>query len=205
MGRSFFLYSPAPTLRLVQLVSRDACLHSIQLNPTTSISLSYMCYLLYLIINLSNMSASQESPGHDIEHAPVTSVLQDGDIPLTKQVMSEDERVITALGYKQEFKREFSLWTTFCVSFAVLGLLPSFASTVYYGNCFYLLVSCVSEALTISMKEWATQEQQAWSGAGLLLWFSSNVWPWQWQNCVPLCRPGILYPLCRIDSADKMS
>ena len=38
-----------------------------------------------------------------------------------------------ALGYKQEFKREFSLWTTFCVSFAVLGLLPSFASTLYYG------------------------------------------------------------------------
>ena len=47
--------------------------------------------------------------------------------------MTEDERVITALGYKQEFKREFSLWSTFCVSFAVLGLLPSFASTVYYG------------------------------------------------------------------------
>ena len=74
------------------------------------------------------------SSGPDIEQAaPVTSVLQDGDIALTKPVMSEDERVITALGYKQEFKREFSLWTTFCVSFAVLGLLPSFASTVYYG------------------------------------------------------------------------
>lgn len=25
------------------------------------------------------------------------------------------------------------LWTTFCVSFAVLGLLPSFATTLYYG------------------------------------------------------------------------
>ena len=47
--------------------------------------------------------------------------------------MDADERVIVALGYKQEFKREFSLWTTFCVSFAVLGLLPSFASTLYYG------------------------------------------------------------------------
>jgi hypothetical protein len=30
-------------------------------------------------------------------------------------------------------QREFSLFTTFCVSFAVLGLLPSFASTLYYG------------------------------------------------------------------------
>lgn len=77
------------------------------------------------------MDISKES--HDVEQAPVTSVLQDGDFPIKGQVMSEDERVITSLGYKQEFKREFSLWTTFCVSFAVLGLLPSFASTVYYG------------------------------------------------------------------------
>jgi hypothetical protein len=44
-----------------------------------------------------------------------------------------DEKVLLSLGYKQEFKREFSLWTSFCVSFAVLGLLPSFASTLFYG------------------------------------------------------------------------
>jgi amino acid transporter len=55
--------------------------------------------------------------------------------------MDADERVIVALGYKQEFKREFSLWTTFCVSFAVLGLLPSFASTLYYGK-FSLQPTC---------------------------------------------------------------
>lgn len=69
----------------------------------------------------------------DQHHAPVTSVLADGDVPYADHEMDEDERVIVALGYKQEFKREFSLWTTFCVSFAVLGLLPSFASTLYYG------------------------------------------------------------------------
>ncbi|KAH8424538.1 amino acid permease [Aspergillus melleus] len=69
----------------------------------------------------------------NIDHAPVTSVLPNGDVPYTDHAMDADERVITALGYKQEFKREFSLWTTFCVSFAVLGLLPSFASTIYYG------------------------------------------------------------------------
>ncbi|CAL5869620.1 uncharacterized protein PFLUO_LOCUS3850 [Penicillium psychrofluorescens] len=65
--------------------------------------------------------------------AQVTSVLPDGDNPIADYKMDADERVIVALGYKQEFKREFSLWTTFCVSFAVLGLLPSFASTLYYG------------------------------------------------------------------------
>jgi hypothetical protein len=47
--------------------------------------------------------------------------------------IDHDEKVLLALGYKQEFKREFSLWSTFCVSFAVLGLLPSFASTLFYG------------------------------------------------------------------------
>lgn len=71
---------------------------------------------------------------HEANNAQVTSVLPDGDVPYTDHDMDADERVITALGYKQEFKREFSLWTTFCVSFAVLGLLPSFASTLYYGQ-----------------------------------------------------------------------
>jgi len=47
--------------------------------------------------------------------------------------VDHDEEVLLSLGYKQEFKREFSLWSTFSVSFAVLGLLPSFASTLYYG------------------------------------------------------------------------
>jgi len=47
--------------------------------------------------------------------------------------VDHDEKVLLSLGYKQEFKREFSLWSAFCVSFAVLGLLPSFASTLFYG------------------------------------------------------------------------
>ncbi len=57
--------------------------------------------------------------------------------------LTADEEVLAALGYKPEFKREFSLWTTFCVSFAVLGLLPSFASTLYYVGFFRLSSSVV--------------------------------------------------------------
>ncbi|KAF2739327.1 amino acid transporter [Polyplosphaeria fusca] len=65
---------------------------------------------------------------------PVTSVLPGGDVPYDpNHEFSADEEVLAALGYKSEFRREFSLFTTFCVSFAVLGLLPSFASTLYYG------------------------------------------------------------------------
>lgn len=41
--------------------------------------------------------------------------------------------IANLLPLRPEFKREFSLWTSFCVSFAVLGLLPSFASTLYFG------------------------------------------------------------------------
>lgn len=68
----------------------------------------------------------------DLRKPSVTTVLPDGDVP-DLDGLSADEAALVALGYKQEFKREFSLWTTFCVSFAVLGLLPSFASTLYYG------------------------------------------------------------------------
>lgn len=58
---------------------------------------------------------------------PITSAMtvgEDGDF-------SADEKALVALGYKPELRREFGLWTTFSVSFAVLGLLPSFASTLY--------------------------------------------------------------------------
>jgi amino acid transporter len=69
-----------------------------------------------------------------IAEEPVTSILPDGDVPYdSTHAFTADEEVLAALGYKSEFKREFSLFTTFCVSFAVLGLLPSFASTLYYG------------------------------------------------------------------------
>ncbi|KAJ9669246.1 GABA/polyamine transporter [Coniosporium apollinis] len=66
---------------------------------------------------------------------PVTSVLPNGDVPYDPDNpdLGADDEVLAALGYKPEFRREFNLFTTFCVSFAVLGLLPSFASTLYYG------------------------------------------------------------------------
>ena len=67
-----------------------------------------------------------------VAEEPVTSVLDAGALPVYERELTADEEVLAALGYKPEFKREFSLWTTFCVSFAVLGLLPSFASTIYY-------------------------------------------------------------------------
>ena len=67
-----------------------------------------------------------------VAQEPVTSVLRGDELPVYNRELTADEEVLAALGYRPEFKREFSLWTSFCVSFAVLGLLPSFASTLYY-------------------------------------------------------------------------
>jgi len=83
--------------------------------------------------SLKPIKSSHSGKSHPDPRKPsVTSVLPEGDSP-NFEGLSADEAALVALGYKQEFKREFSLWTTFCVSFAVLGLLPSFASTLYYG------------------------------------------------------------------------
>lgn len=46
--------------------------------------------------------------------------------------VDKDEAKILALGYKQEFNREFSAFSIFAVSFSVLGLLPSIAATFDY-------------------------------------------------------------------------
>ncbi|MCJ1403830.1 hypothetical protein MMC11_007053 [Xylographa trunciseda] len=64
----------------------------------------------------------------------VTSVFQKtGDHAVLDHIPDADEEVLVALGYKQEFKRDFSLLSTFSVSFSVLGLLPSIASTLSYN------------------------------------------------------------------------
>lgn len=75
---------------------------------------------------------------------PVRSVVHVDDLGLSSvlsnrhatiqvdHVIDNDEERILALGYKQEFKREFSMFSVFCVSFSVLGLLPSIAATFDY-------------------------------------------------------------------------
>lgn len=64
----------------------------------------------------------------------VTTVLaQKHEHAVVDHDMDADEQVLTALGYKQEFKRDFSIWSCFSVSFSILGILPSIASTLSYN------------------------------------------------------------------------
>ncbi|KAI5284956.1 hypothetical protein KEM55_000842, partial [Ascosphaera atra] len=51
----------------------------------------------------------------------VVSVMPDGDVPVKGEPIDKDAAVMEALGYKQEFKREFSLWSSFA-SFYALAL-----------------------------------------------------------------------------------
>lgn len=68
-----------------------------------------------------------------VDDLNVQSIISNRGITLNiDHEVDNDEAMILALGYKQEFKREFSLWSVFAVSFSVLGLLPSIASTFDY-------------------------------------------------------------------------
>lgn len=94
----------------------------------------------------------------------MTSVLSAGEVPVYERELTADEEVLAALGYKPEFKREFSLWTTFCVSFAVLGLLPSFASTLYYVRTCEINVGL--QRADAGNRAWDMRVRQVWYGDG---------------------------------------
>src|SRR5437667_11945032 len=69
----------------------------------------------------------------DLTRERVTSVFPKGDAPVVDHKLDADEEVLVALGYRQDFKRKFTVWSSFCVSFSVMGLLPSIAATLAYS------------------------------------------------------------------------
>lgn len=87
---------------------------------------------------------SNNSTPRDLEIHPVKSQVVVDDLHIRSVLSGQhivlnldhevegDEAMILAMGYKQEFKREFSFFSVFAVSFSVLGLLPSVASTFSY-------------------------------------------------------------------------
>lgn len=78
-------------------------------------------------------TSHQSSQLHE-KSAKVTSVLQQHhQLAIVDENATFDDKTLGALGYKQEFKRDFTLLESFSVSFSVLGLLPSVASTIGYS------------------------------------------------------------------------
>ncbi|KAF8003633.1 hypothetical protein HF325_001081 [Metschnikowia pulcherrima] len=80
----------------------------------------------------------------DLEINPVVSRIRVDDLRVQSVISNQlivlnvdhpvdsDEAQILAMGYKQEFNREFGAFSVFAVSFSVLGLLPSIAATFDY-------------------------------------------------------------------------
>ncbi|KAK2623792.1 hypothetical protein QTJ16_006973 [Diplocarpon rosae] len=64
---------------------------------------------------------------------PILQKTRSGNQGIIDHAAGSDEEVLTTLGFKQEFKRDLSIWSSFSVSFSVLGLLPSIASTLGYN------------------------------------------------------------------------
>lgn len=70
-----------------------------------------------------------------IDDLHIQSIMSNKSIVLNiDHAVTSDEAMILAMGYKAEFKREFSLLSIFAVSFSVLGLLPSVAATFDYSQ-----------------------------------------------------------------------
>lgn len=68
-----------------------------------------------------------------VDDMNITFILSNrGAVINVDHVIDNDEAMILAMGYKQELKRELSLWSIFAVSFSVLGLLPSIAACFSY-------------------------------------------------------------------------
>ena len=120
----------------------------------------------------------------------ITSIFQKtGDHALLDHAADSDEEVLTALGYKQEFKRDFSIWSSFSVSFSVLGLLPSIASTLSYNLAYsgpagsvwgWLVAAILIQFVALAMAELCSSMPTA----GGLYYASAVLAPEGWG---PLC------------------
>ena len=69
----------------------------------------------------------------EVEHDPDITVFSHDDLDdIVDHKVDSDDDVLVALGYRQEFRRKFTVWSIFCLSFSSLGLLPSIAATLTF-------------------------------------------------------------------------
>jgi hypothetical protein len=69
----------------------------------------------------------------DITKEHATTLFKAGEEIVVDHPCDADEEVLVALGYRQDLKRKFTVWSSFAVSFSVLGLLPSVAATLDFS------------------------------------------------------------------------
>ncbi|KAH6703287.1 amino acid transporter-like protein [Leptodontidium sp. MPI-SDFR-AT-0119] len=133
----------------------------------------------------------------------VTSIFQKtGDHAVLDHAADSDEEILTALGYKQEFKRDFSIWSSFSVSFSILGLLPSVASTLGYNLAYsgpagsvwgWVVAAILIQFVAFAMAELCSSMPTAgglYYAAAVLApegWGPLLSWITGWSNFVGLC------------------
>ncbi|GIZ42815.1 hypothetical protein CKM354_000606900 [Cercospora kikuchii] len=112
---------------------------------------------------------------------------------------TSDEQALVALGYKQEFKRDFTLLESFSVSFSILGLIPSIASTLTFGLGYsgtagliwgWLIAGIMIQSVAFSMAELCSSMPTAgglYYAAAVLApegWGPVCAWFVGWSNAV---------------------
>jgi len=102
-------------------------------------------------------------------------------------IKAQDEALLASLGYKQEFKRAFTPFELFGVSFSIIGLLPSIASVLLFaipnggGPSMvwgWLTASVFVMSIALAMAELASA---APTSGGLYFWTYSLATP-RWRN-----------------------
>ncbi|KAI6106078.1 amino acid/polyamine transporter I [Pisolithus croceorrhizus] len=105
-----------------------------------------------------------------------------------EEIAKRDEETLAQLGYKQEFKREFTPLEVFGVAFSCMGLFPSLASVLVYAipnggplpwyGGYWLVASTVILSTGLSIAELASAAPTA---GGVYFWTHSLASP-RWRN-----------------------
>lgn len=83
---------------------------------------------------MSDSSADSKRSTELAAHAPISTLPSAGKMQLSKKFIEQaDAELLATLGYKQEFKREFSSLEVFGIAFSIMGVAPSIASTLIYS------------------------------------------------------------------------
>ena len=128
----------------------------------------------------------------------VTSVFeQQHQLGVIDENAALDDKTLGALGYKQEFKRDFTFLESFSVSFSVLGLLPSVASTIGYSLGYsgtggaiwgWLIAAIMIQATAFTMGEYACHKDPRRPVSGRTHVFDANT---SQPNSAVVCRQQV--------------
>lgn len=99
--------------------------------------------------------------------------------------LNDDERMLASLGYKQEFKREFSTLTTICYCTSVMGVVASFSATLNFpldaaGHVGIVWAWAVGSVMVWSVAACLAEMSSAMPTSGGLYYFSARLASPRW-------------------------